>query len=142
MRSRGLASKQRLDVEDRIRRELTDRAMATIRIAPRTSIVVLLSNGTQLPAEVVKFSPPTGLDAHGTPLQDSGRDLALLRVKSSIYPALNISTKDRQIGDAVHILGFRDLIFSHELLSKGSPWRHPSRAAPYPALGRTRLGRM
>jgi S1-C subfamily serine protease/rhodanese-related sulfurtransferase len=118
LRAQGLARGQRPDVEDRIRREVTDRALATMKIAPSPSITVLLSNSEKLPAEVVKFSPPLGLDANGAPVADSGRDLALLRVKAGVYPALAVSTKDGQIGDAVHILGFPGVILSHELLNK------------------------
>jgi S1-C subfamily serine protease/rhodanese-related sulfurtransferase len=118
LRAQGLARGLRPDVEERIRRDVTERAMSSMKIAPSPSITVLLSNGTKLPAEVKKFSPPIGLNAAGQPTQDSGRDLALLRVKDGVYPALNVSTREGQIGDAVHILGFPGIILSHELLSK------------------------
>src|SRR6185436_14101088 len=49
---------------------------------------------------------------------DSGRDLALLRVKDGVYPALALAARDTQIGDAVHILGFPGVVLSHELLSR------------------------
>jgi S1-C subfamily serine protease/rhodanese-related sulfurtransferase len=118
LRTQGLTRGQRPDVEERIRRQVSDRAMATMKVTPNPSITVLLSNGTKLPAEVKKFSAPLGLDASGQPTRDSGRDLALLRVKDGIYPALNIATREGQIGDAVHILGFPGVILSHELLNK------------------------
>jgi len=118
LRARSLPRGQRAGAEERIWRDVADRAMATMKIVTSPSITVLLSNGTKLPAEVKKFSPPLGLDADGEALPDSGRDLALLRVKDGVYPALAISTKDVQIGDSVHILGFPALIWSHELLKR------------------------
>ena len=68
-------------------------------------------------AEIKKFSPPAMLDNANKPLPDSGRDLALLRVPDGVYPAIGIATRDAQIGDAVHILGFPGDVLSHELLS-------------------------
>jgi rhodanese-related sulfurtransferase len=53
-------------------------------------------------------------------LADSGRDLALLRVKEGVYPALGLATRDPQIGDAVHILGFPGVVLSHELLNRSA----------------------
>ena len=120
LRAQGLVRGQRPDVEETIRRQVTDRANASMKIQTSPSITVLLSNGTKLPAEVKKFSPPIGLDAAGMPLPapQSGRDLALLRVKDGVYPALTVSMREVQIGDSVHILGFPGVILSHELLNK------------------------
>jgi len=120
LKAQGLARGQRPEVEENIRRQVTDRANASMKIQTSPSITVLLSNGTKLPAEVKKFSPPITLDAAGMPLPapQSGRDLALLRVKDGVYPALPISTREAQIGDGVHILGFPGVILSHELLNK------------------------
>src|SRR5438128_2112689 len=78
----------------------------------------MLSNGLKLQAEVKKFSPPLLLDNDGRPLPDSGRDLALLRVNEGLYPAITLSTRDSQIGDPVHILGFPGVVLSHELLNR------------------------
>ena len=118
LRAQGLTRGQRPDVEERIRGLVTDRAMATMTVTRSSSLMVLLSNGTKLPAEVKKLSPTLALDAKGAPLPDAGRDLVLLRVKDGVYPALGISTRDGQIGDAVHILGFPALILTHELLDR------------------------
>ena len=118
LRERGLMRGQRPDVEDQIRRAASDRALTSARITPMPQITVQLSNGARLPAEVKKFSAPLLLDNNGQPLKDSGRDLALLRVKDGVYPALGISTRDAQIGDPVHILGFPGVVLSHELLNQ------------------------
>src|SRR2546426_109513 len=80
----------------------------------------MLSNGTKLTAEVRKFSPPVLLDNDNRPLPDSGRDLALLRVRDGVYPAITLATRDSQIGDPVHILGFPGVVLSHELLNKSA----------------------
>jgi len=60
----------------------------------------------QLEAKVQKFSAPPTVDSTGKPTPDSGRDLALLRVQDGIYPAIGLTTREVQIGDPVHILGF------------------------------------
>ncbi len=118
LRVRGLVTGQRPDVEESIRRDVTDRAMATMKSAPSPSVTVLLSDGTKLPAEVKKLSPALSFDVKGAPLPASGRDLALLRVKDSIFPALDLSARDGQIGDAMHILGFPNAVLTHELLDR------------------------
>src|SRR5437773_1587704 len=79
--ARGLMRGQRPDVEEQIRRQASDVALATAKVAPHPKITVMLSNGTKLPAEVRKFSPPLLLDRNNKAVPDSGRDLALLRVK-------------------------------------------------------------
>ena len=118
LKARRLMRGQSPELEDRIRRAATDRAMPRMEFTARPSLTVLLSNGTRLPAEVRKFSPPVLLDASNRPVPDSGRDLALLRVPEGPYPALPISTRDAKIGDPVHVLGFPAVVLSHELLSQ------------------------
>ena len=118
LKARGLMRGQRPDLEDQIRRQASDLALASAKITPQPQITVLLSNGTKLPAEVKKFSPPLLLDNSGEPLKDSGRDLALLRVKDGVYPAIALSNRDSQIGDPVHILGFPGVVLTHELLNR------------------------
>jgi S1-C subfamily serine protease/rhodanese-related sulfurtransferase len=115
LRARGLVHGQRPDIEDQIRRSASP---ASAKVVPSPRITVLLSNGTKLPAEVVKFSPPLLLDGSGRPLPDSGRDLALLRVKEGVYPALAPTDRDPNLGDPVHILGFPGVVLSHELLNQ------------------------
>ncbi|HXG03362.1 MAG TPA: cyclic nucleotide-binding domain-containing protein [Candidatus Binatia bacterium] len=118
LQAQGMARGQRPDVEDRLRRRMTDRAMAGLRFTPEPRITVTLSNGVTLPAAVRKFSPPLLLDAAGRPVRDSGRDLALLQVAEGVYPALAVSTRTPKIGDPVHILGFPGVVLSHELLNQ------------------------
>src|SRR5262245_50754201 len=118
LKARGLMRGQRPDVEEQIRRDATDRTLPNAKLTPLPQLTVMLSNGTKLPAEVKKFSPPALLDNANKPLPDSGRDLALLHVPDGVYPAIGIATRDAQIGDAVHILGFPGVVLTHELLNQ------------------------
>lgn len=118
LRKRGLVRGLRPDVEDKLRRAASDRVLATATLVPLPSLTVLLSNGTLLPATVVKFSAPPSLDAKGRALPDSGRDLALLKVPDGVYPAITLSAREANIGDPVHILGFPGVVLSHELLNR------------------------
>ena len=120
LRAKGLMRGQRPDVEDQIRREASARALSSAEVEIQPKLTVLLPNGVSLDAEVKKFSAPIGLGLNNKPLQDSGRDLALLRVKDGVYPALDLSTRDPQIGDPVHILGFPGVVLTHELLNRSA----------------------
>ncbi len=120
LRAQGLARGQRPDLEESLRREASARALATAQVTPQPQLSVLLSSGVSLKAEVVKFSPPVLLDMNGRPLPDSGRDLALLRVKEGVYPAIRLSDRDAKIGDPVHMLGFPGVVLSHELLNQSA----------------------
>ena len=120
LRARGLMRGARPDVEDQIRRDANARALPSAKLTAVPQLTVLLSNGDKLAAEVKKFSAPLLVDNDNRPLPDSGRDLALLRVPNGVYPALGISTRDAQIGDPVHILGFPGVVLSHELLNKSA----------------------
>jgi S1-C subfamily serine protease/rhodanese-related sulfurtransferase len=118
LRERGLTPGQWPDLEDKIRREASERGLATAKVTPTPRVVVLLSNGKMLEAEVKKFSAPISFDASGQATKDSGRDLALLRVKEGVYPALALNRQDTKIGDPVHILGFPSAVLYHELLNR------------------------
>jgi S1-C subfamily serine protease/rhodanese-related sulfurtransferase len=120
LRAQGLARGQRPDLEETLRRDASARAMATAQVTTQPQLSVLLSSGVSLKAEVVKFSPPVLLDMNGRPLPDSGRDLALLRVKEGVYPAIRLSDRDAKIGDPVHMLGFPGVVLSHELLNQSA----------------------
>src|SRR5262249_44508278 len=118
LKQRGLAPGSSPEVEDRIRREATDRALANAKGTPTSELTVMLPKGVKLKAEVEKFGPPLLLDMSGKPLSDSGRDLALLRVQDGVYPALAITSTEPKVGDDVRVLGFPGVVLSHELLSK------------------------
>ena len=118
LRAKGLMRGQNPAVEEQIRRDASDRALASAKLTPKPQITVQLANRVNLPAEVKKFSAPPLLDANGQPAADYGRDLALLRVPEGTYPALSIASRDPQVGDAVHILGFPGVVLSHELLNQ------------------------
>src|SRR2546425_4905598 len=113
-----MARGQRPDLEERLRREMRDGGRAGLRFTPQSQITVLLSTGARFPAEVKKFSAPVLLDTTGKPVKDSGRDLALLKIPDGVYPALSVGTRDVNIGDPVHILGFPGVVLSHELLNQ------------------------
>jgi S1-C subfamily serine protease/rhodanese-related sulfurtransferase len=119
LKARGFMKGQRPDLEDQLRRD-NDRALAGAQVTPQPQLTVLLSNGTKLPAQVKKFSPPPTLDSSNKPVADSGRDLALLRVPQGVYPAIPISTRELQLGDAIFILGFPGVVLSHELLNQSA----------------------
>jgi S1-C subfamily serine protease/rhodanese-related sulfurtransferase len=120
LRQRGLMKGQNPGLEEQIRRDATDRGLATAQVNAFPQVTVQLSNGLKFPAEVKKFSAPLLLDVTGQPTQDSGRDLALLRIPDGTYPALSIATRSAKIGDAVHILGFPGVVLSHELLNQSA----------------------
>ena len=120
LRAQGLARGQRPDLEESLRREASARALPTAQVTPQPQLSILLSNGVSLKAEVVKFSPPVLFDMNGKPLPDSGRDLALLRVKDGVYPAIRLSDRAAKIGDPVHMLGFPGVVLSHELLNQSA----------------------
>ncbi len=113
----GLRRGQRPDVEKRIRRRVD---MTKVVVTRRPQVTVLLSNGTMLPVEIVKISPPLLLYGSGEPTPDSGRDLALLRVKEGVYPALGLSGRSAQIGQPVHMIGFPGALLVNELLNKSA----------------------
>jgi len=120
LRAQGLARGQRPDLEESLRREASARALASAQVTTQPQLSVLLSSGVSLKAEVIKFSPPVLLDMNGRPLPDSGRDLALLRVKDAVYPAIRLSDREAKIGDPVHMLGFPGVVLSHELLNQSA----------------------
>jgi len=117
LKKKGLMQGQRPDIEEQLRQAASG-ALTNAKLETQTEITVMLSNGTKLPAEVQKFSPPPSVDPTGKPTPDSGRDLALLRVKDGIYPAIGLTMREVQIGDPVHILGFPGVVLSHELLNQ------------------------
>jgi S1-C subfamily serine protease/rhodanese-related sulfurtransferase len=120
LRARGLMPGERPDIEDQIRRNASARALDSAKVNATPTLTVQLSNGVKLQAEVKKFSAPVLTDRSGTPVPDSGRDLALLKVPDGTYPALAVATRDPRVGDTVHILGFPGVVQMHELLNQSA----------------------
>jgi S1-C subfamily serine protease/rhodanese-related sulfurtransferase len=118
LKARGLMHGERPDLEERIRQAAASVALGNAKLEAEPQITVLLSNGVKLKAEVLKFSAPPTVDSTGKPTPDSGRDLALLRVPEGTYPAIGLTTREVQIGDPVHILGFPGVVLTHELLNQ------------------------
>jgi S1-C subfamily serine protease/rhodanese-related sulfurtransferase len=117
LKTRGLTRGQRPDLEEELLRAIP---LAGVKLTPTRRVSVLLSNGANLEAQVAKFSAPITLDAKGTPLKDSGRDLALLKIPDGAYPALSITDKEPKVGDELRILGFPGVVRDHELLSRSA----------------------
>jgi S1-C subfamily serine protease len=96
------------DVSDQTLAAAVVRAKAKLDPA----ISVILSNGMRLSATVAKYSPPVAGEGM------SGRDLALLKLEAADMPALTLGdSSNTKIGDRIHILGFPDVVLSHELLN-------------------------
>jgi S1-C subfamily serine protease len=102
------------DAEDALNRKLLDKVLPTVKVTLNPQILVVLSSGKRLKAEVKKYSPPASTD----PDAPSARDLALLRVPEGNYPVLPLADSTPvQIGDPIRILGFPGVVLSHELLN-------------------------
>ena len=111
---RGIEPGSRPDVEDGIRRKLLDAVLSTTKVKLTTQVNVLISSGTKLKADVLKYTPPLS----NAPGVMSGRDLALLKIAGENYPVLPLAdSRSARIGDPVHILGFPGVVLSHELLN-------------------------
>src|SRR6266566_567032 len=117
LKAQGLMHGVRPEIEEGLRLAAAG-ALAGAKLEAQPQITVMLSNGVKLEAKVQKFSAPPTVDSTGKPTPDSGRDLALLRVQDGIYPAIGLTTREVQIGDPVHILGFPGVVLSHELLNQ------------------------
>jgi len=87
------------------------RSVPKARVRFERSITVVLPNGKRLPARVVKYSTP----AAGAAM--SARDLALLKVEAENVPTLPLaSSAQAKIGDRLHVIGFPNVVMTHELL--------------------------
>src|SRR5207249_8776723 len=117
LKARGLMHGVQPEIEEGLRLAAAG-ALAGATLEAQPQITVMLSNGVKLEAKVQKFSAPPTVDSTGKPTPDSGRDLALLRVQDGIYPAIGLTTREVQIGDPVHILGFPGVVLAHELLNQ------------------------
>ena len=105
------------DVEDALNRKLLDKVLPTVKVTINPKILVVLSSGARLKAEVKKYSPPASTE----PNVPSARDLALLKVPEGNYPVLPLADSTAvQIGDPIRILGFPGVVLSHELLNESA----------------------
>ena len=104
------------EAEEALKRRLLDKVLPTVKVTITPQVLVVLSSGTRLKAEVKKYSPPASTEP-GAP---SARDLALLKVPAGNYPVLALADATVQIGDPIRILGFPGVVLSHELLNQSA----------------------
>ena len=117
LKAAGLLPGDKPEAEDALNRKLLDKVLPTVKVTVNPQILVVLSSGKRLKAEVKKYSPPASTEP-GAP---SARDLALLKVPDGDYPVLPLAdTTDVQIGDPIRILGFPGVVLSHELLNESA----------------------
>ncbi len=115
--ARGINMGEKPELEDAIKRKLLDAVLPSTKVKLTPSVVVVVSSGTRLKAEVKKYSAPLSNE----PGVMSGRDLALLKVPGEVFPVLPLAeSKVVQIGDPLHILGYPGVVLSHELLNKSA----------------------
>ncbi|MBI4562582.1 MAG: trypsin-like peptidase domain-containing protein [Candidatus Rokubacteria bacterium] len=117
LRRMGVKPGERPEAEEQVKRRVHDTIVPAAKVKLTPQISVVLSNGTRLPAEVTKYTPPVSLEQ----AQMSGRDLALLKIEGKDYPVLPLGdSKSIKIGDPIHILGFPGVVLSHELLNQSA----------------------
>ncbi|MBP1779137.1 MAG: Periplasmic serine proteinase, partial [candidate division NC10 bacterium] len=103
------------------------------KVAPGAEVQVLktlsvvLSSREKYVAEVKAYSPPLtprpGKQAagRGAPAQESGKDVAILKIDARNLPTLALGDSDRvELGQPIQILGFPGVVLYHELLDKRS----------------------
>src|SRR5207248_9160494 len=56
----GITQGERPEAEDAIKRKLLDRVLPTAKVTLQPQVLVVVSNGLRLKAEVKKYSPPVG----------------------------------------------------------------------------------
>lgn len=116
----GVEPGARPDLEDQVKRQVLDRVLPATRVKLEPSISIMLSNGSRLPAEVKKYSPPLSVGDGGEGRM-SGRDLALLKIAGEHFPVLPLGdSRTAKIGDPIRILGFPGVVLSHELLNQSA----------------------
>jgi len=117
LKAANLEPGQSPDREEALKRRLLDQVLGTAKVKLNPQIVVQLSSGAPVKAEVKKYSPPV----KGAPGDISGRDLALLKIPGEHFPVLPLAdSKFAQIGDRIYIFGFPGVVLSHELLNESS----------------------
>jgi S1-C subfamily serine protease len=105
------------DAEDAIKRRLLDAVLPSAKVNLSPQVTVLISNGNRLKAQVHKYAPPVSAE----PGAMSARDLALLKIPGDVFPVLALAdSRNAQIGDPIHIVGFPGVVLSHELLNQSA----------------------
>jgi hypothetical protein len=112
----GITPGDHPDAEDTVKRKLFDRVLPTTKVSLQPQVVMLVSDGSRVKAEVKKYAPPISAEP-GSP---SARDLALLKIPGDTYPVLRLADSKAQIGDRVHIVGFPAVVLAHELLDEST----------------------
>ncbi|HWN03080.1 MAG TPA: trypsin-like peptidase domain-containing protein [Candidatus Dormibacteraeota bacterium] len=98
--------------EEAAKRKLLDTVLPTAKVNLQPQIFVVTAKG-RVKAEVKKYSPPVS--------DMSAKDLALLKVPGEAFPILPLAdSKNAQIGDPIHIIGFPGVVLSHELLNQSA----------------------
>jgi rhodanese-related sulfurtransferase len=103
------------------------------KIAPNADVQVtktlrvVLSNRETFVAEVKAFSPPLNVRpgkqtlGRAAPAQESGKDVAILKIDARNLPTIALGDSDRvELGQEIHILGFPGVVLYHDLLDKRS----------------------
>jgi len=103
------------------------------KVSPRAEVQiaktlrVVLSNRETFVAEIKAYSPALaarpGKQAIGraAPAQESGKDVAILKIDGRNLPTLALGDSDRvEVGQSTCILGFPGVVLYHELLDKRS----------------------
>jgi S1-C subfamily serine protease len=116
LKAAGFQPGDRPETEDALKRRLLDKVLPTVKVTITSQVLVVLSSGARLKAEVKKYSPPASTE----PNVPSARDLALLKVPDGNYPVLALADSTIQIGDPIRILGFPGVVLSHELLNESA----------------------
>ncbi len=88
---------------------------------------VVLSNRESFVAEVKAYSPPLAvrpgkqIPGRGAPAEESGKDVAILKIDARNLPTIALADSDRvELGQPIQILGFPGVVLYHELLDKRS----------------------
>ncbi len=105
---------ERPDVEERLRLKAREAVAPSATVTLHPEVHVVLSNGTRLPVEVSKYTPPLTVN----PDSPAGQDLALLKLTGRDYPVLPLANSDTVlIGEPIHVLGYPGVVLTHELLN-------------------------
>lgn len=105
---------ERHDVEERLRLKAREAVAPSARVTLHPEVHVVLSNGTRLPVEVTKYTPPLTVN----PDSPAGQDLALLKLSGQDYPVLPLANSHTVlIGEPIHVLGYPGVVLTHELLN-------------------------